>query len=118
MNDSEIIELLETCGEIANCKKCSFYNAEKNNCLIKLNTYALDLIKRQQAEIEKLKSIQLKQGNIIDSLRGDKYECIGTIDAFKKKFELADETINQIEDALDRGVDNSGAREHIDEYRE
>jgi ArsR family metal-binding transcriptional regulator len=79
---------------------------------------ALDLIKRQQAEIEKLKSIQLKQGNIIDSLRGDKYECIGTIDAFKKKFELADETINQIEDALDRGVDNSWAREHIDEYRE
>ena len=59
MNDSEIIELLETCGEIANCKKCSFYNAEKNNCLIKLNTYALDLIKRQQAEIDRL-NIDLK----------------------------------------------------------
>jgi len=61
MTDSEIIELLETCGEIANCKKCSFYNAEKNNCLIKLNTYALDLINRQQTELEKAKSEAVRE---------------------------------------------------------
>ncbi|MBP1546311.1 MAG: hypothetical protein J6A37_06905 [Oscillospiraceae bacterium] len=77
MTDSEIIELLETCGEIANCKKCSFYNAEKNNCLIKLNTYALDLINRQQAELEKAKSEAVRE--FAEKLKECAFECPMTI---------------------------------------
>lgn len=53
MNDDEIIMALECCQKNVLCEQCPL--KEKSSCINKLSTYALDLITRQQAEIERLK---------------------------------------------------------------
>ena len=89
MTDTEIIKALECCagdGTTKDCYSCSIYEIDECQCV--LPKQALDLINRQKAEIERL----------------------------KKKFELADGTIYDIEDALNRGEDNDWARECIAQY--
>ena len=49
MTDNEIIKVLENCANNRSCAGCSF---RETKCTIEAD--ALDLIKRQQAEIEKL----------------------------------------------------------------
>lgn len=59
MNDEEIMEALECCGELYNiCAECPMPNNIKDDCRCgeHLANYALDLINRQQAEIERLKN--------------------------------------------------------------
>ena len=54
MTDKEIIKALECCGDPdSNCVECPI-KADRR-CNEHLANYALDLINRQQAEIEKLK---------------------------------------------------------------
>lgn len=58
MTDDEIIKALEHCtgdGEISYCHKCKIYDID--NCEQILCQNALDLINRQQAEIERLQSM-------------------------------------------------------------
>ena len=68
MTDEQIIEALECCVRYENhmaCRGCPFN--ESGVCEadgLALQKYSLDLIKRQQAEIEELKKV----GNKIDSL--------------------------------------------------
>ena len=63
MTDNEIIKALKCCGisETYMCdEECPMLNNEiriASDCRIKLNHYALTLISRQQAEIERLKKI-------------------------------------------------------------
>ena len=55
MNDKDIIKALECCSKqtmISECEKCPIVSP--NGCRTELIGYALALIKRQQAEIEKL----------------------------------------------------------------
>ena len=57
MTDNEIIKALECCSDWENgdtCKECPFY--EELDCATtdRLDKYALDLINRQKAEIERL----------------------------------------------------------------
>lgn len=54
ITDEDIIKALERCGEIdyAPCDRCIFY--KKRDCIVELSENALDLIKRQRAEIERL----------------------------------------------------------------
>ena len=52
MTDNEIIKALECCSKKILCGQCPL--KEKNNCINKLSAYALELISRQQAEIERL----------------------------------------------------------------
>lgn len=52
MTDEQIIEALEYCTSTKSCEECPICNAD--NCVIVLTRNALDLIKRQQAEIAKL----------------------------------------------------------------
>ena len=52
MTDNEIIKALECCSKNILCGQCPL--KEKNNCINKLSAYALELISRQQAEIERL----------------------------------------------------------------
>lgn len=74
MNDAEIIKALEYCVSHKGCADdCPCVIAEKPcvaNDLIKL----LNLIKRQQAEIERLKKIQQRQADLIIEERGRRYE--------------------------------------------
>ena len=54
MTDNEIIKALECCnGWDGRCLNCPL-NREGTNCKEKLNSYALDLINRQKAEVERL----------------------------------------------------------------
>ena len=57
MTDNEIIKALECCGfEYGNlCSVCPKYEKDNDFCQEELHNYALDLINRQQAEIERLK---------------------------------------------------------------
>lgn len=52
MTDNEIIKALECCSKNILCGQCPL--KEKNNCINKLSACALELISRQQAEIERL----------------------------------------------------------------
>lgn len=58
MTDKEIIKAIEHCknNEGNGCRGCVFYGNEKGTCIDELLTDAFDLINRQQAEIERLKS--------------------------------------------------------------
>jgi hypothetical protein len=67
MTDEQIIKASKICGNNENCCKCPYYRSPSEiaiDCNDRLTLDALDLIKRQQAEIEVLK----KGGNKIDSL--------------------------------------------------
>lgn len=52
MANNEMIKALECCSKNIWCGQCPL--KEKNNCINKLSAYALKLISRQQAEIERL----------------------------------------------------------------
>lgn len=56
MTDERVIKALEQCGNIivSSCKDCPFHKKHNANCVRELTKDALDLIKRQQAEIEAL----------------------------------------------------------------
>lgn len=55
--DEEIIKALQCCSEpCAECDECPLYCIGVNCSSFELHRYALDLINRQKAEIEKLKS--------------------------------------------------------------
>ena len=67
MTDEQIVKALERCGNIGLCRDCPYYHFNSKRglgCHNNLMLDALDLIKRQQAEIEELKKV----GNKIDSL--------------------------------------------------
>lgn len=61
MTDEQVIKALECCASDEGseaCNKCPFNeNDICDNDTLALQKYALDLIKRQQAEIERLKEI-------------------------------------------------------------
>ena len=58
MTDDEIIKALECCGfEYGNlCSVCPKYEKDNDFCQEELHNYAIDLINRQKAEIEKYKN--------------------------------------------------------------
>ena len=61
MTDNEVIKALECCLDISpsTCKSCSLFNVTNSTmvCSKIATKFALDLINRQQAEIERLKNI-------------------------------------------------------------
>ena len=56
MTDNEIIKALECCNTGNDCANCPLMRRTDINCGDTLKKEALDLIKRQQAEIEKVKT--------------------------------------------------------------
>ena len=66
MTDEQIVKALECCIQVDwdVCTVCPFYDCEEGCLSGDLRREALDIIKRQQAEIEELKKV----GNKIDSL--------------------------------------------------
>ena len=62
MTDNEIIKALECCGDpYSICAECPI--KDDHGCNEQLANYALDIIKRQQAEIERLESANDKKFN-------------------------------------------------------
>ena len=78
MTDNEIIKYLEQTIDKYNKNEIFVDN-------IRLDKLSLDLIKRQQAEIERLRSVQLVQANRIAELRGTKFEQINVIQNLKQQ---------------------------------
>ena len=68
MTDEQIVEALKYCskGETI-CFMCPLYN-KTDHCVDMLAKNALDLIDRQQAEIERLEKIRKADNNLITSL--------------------------------------------------
>ena len=59
MTDNDIIEALECCGdeeELHWCTQCPYYDKENDFCQEDLHRDALDLINRQKAEIERVRT--------------------------------------------------------------
>ena len=55
MTDTNIIHALQCCGVETNCRNCPLYEERSADCIYTVLKNALDLITRQQAEIESLK---------------------------------------------------------------
>ena len=51
MTDNEIIKALECCTGSGLCCECPMWEMLSANCIVELNRSALELIKRQQAEL-------------------------------------------------------------------
>lgn len=56
MTDKDIIKALECCNVETDCKRCPLYKEHFTQCIDIACKNALDLITRQQAEIERLKT--------------------------------------------------------------
>ena len=80
MTDDEIIKSMWCCdGWDGRCLNCPL-NREGTNCKEKLNSYALDLINRQKAEIEQWKEEANRYQNLwciaVDDIEKSKSEAI------------------------------------------
>ena len=53
MTDNEIIKALECCTGDGLCCECPMWEMLSANCIVELNRLALEIIKRQQAELER-----------------------------------------------------------------
>ena len=69
ITEKEIIKALECCGNVitSSCKECSYHSTYNANCVRELMRNALDLINRQQAEIERLQT----ENNIFQRMQRD-----------------------------------------------
>ena len=70
MKDKDIIKALECCSEKI-CKQCPAYTVEDIECSEKTIKKALELITREQAEIERLQSINQAKLDTIHDLQAE-----------------------------------------------
>ena len=82
MTDSEIIKALEMCSSEneAACRNCPQYVKCTSGCIAELMKFALDLIKRQQAEIDRL-TVELQ------AMRGAANSYKAEVERLKKETE-------------------------------
>ena len=70
MTDNEIMEALKCCGDpYSTCVECPIKTDRR--CNEHLANYALDLINRQQAEIDRLQSMNQAKPDTIHDLQSD-----------------------------------------------
>ena len=80
MTDKEVIKALELCANLEECKDCPMANMQKydtDTCEHQIMLYALDLINRQKAEIERLNKevdrlsqcVMYHDGYIVDAIK-------------------------------------------------
>lgn len=103
--DEEIIKALECCTKavsgVRKCEKCPLYT--KFQCLYAIKVYALDLINRQKAEIERLKECP----KCVYEYDGEITEyCIqGPCSNFKTVEQIKSEAYKEFAEKLKRHVD-------------
>ena len=71
MTDKEIMKDLEHCSGSGKCRDCSYYKLHSAECLNILGRDALDLIKRKQAEIERLEKEKADIANANKIVKAD-----------------------------------------------
>lgn len=93
MTDKEIIQALgncKDCSAMEECNECPYVECStKKGCVVEMLSDALDLINRQQAEIERLKNSGIRANSVedwLDYCNGLKAEaikeCLDRIEAF------------------------------------
>lgn len=122
MTDEKIIKALVRCGNIGLCKDCPYYHFNSKRglgCHNNLMLDALDLIERQQAEIEQWKEEANKYQNMwcatTEDIQMAKAEAIrefavrlkelsvyGTI----REYSYANNMSYMLEDMVSEGIDN------------
>lgn len=121
MTDVEIIRALE-CHQNTRptCAECPLY-MQPIDCLEQLQRSALVLIRRQQADIERLKKIQQRQADLIIEERGRRYELASKISVLKseaiKEFaeRLRDKACNHLVEYDEGGWSDKVSAVKIDE---
>ena len=71
MTDNEIKKALERCGIEHNCSKCPYHSNGGCGCINRIIKDSLDLINRQQAEIDRLESVLLGVMHFVDKWLDD-----------------------------------------------
>ena len=89
MTDKEIIKAIEYCknNEDNGCRGCVFYGNEKGTCIDELISNALDLINRQQAEIEYFKKEHIEVDNFARNICKERLlqgKAIADFDSLRK----------------------------------
>ena len=117
MTDNQVIKALECCADEMGCKKgCPCFDPKaKGSCCtiskIGIEKIALDLINRQQAEIERLKKENLilsqKRANMFELLEANEKGRIRGIKEFAERLKALDR--------LDVDVSYGYGREHYTE---
>ena len=92
MTDNDIIKALECCPKDILCEQCPLNG--KSNCMNKLYEYALDIVNRQQAEIERLKCAINEIKDLVKGLR------IGFDNEMEYVFDETLEKINEISEEV------------------
>ena len=96
MTDNEIIKALECCFIESGCNECPCYieNPDAKECLETVGILAIDLIKRQQAEIERLENRINEKNEEIDRI------SYALADEVKLKAEIKAEAIKEFAERL------------------
>ena len=113
MSDNEIKKALECCSKGNQCKSDCPYDNEDDSCIectSLLTKYALDLINRQQAEIERLNKARQRQAQFLGEERGQKYELLNKIGTAKT------EAIKEVLSVLETTIEESD--KYIREYED
>ena len=84
MTDTNIIHALQCCGVATNCRNCPLYEERSADCIYTVLKNALDLITRQQAEIENLKVENQSLRTAGNSLKMHYEEAQAEIDKLKE----------------------------------
>lgn len=87
ITDEEIKSSLEVIATTRNCNECKIRNCKWGTCNCSQITAnaALDLIKRQREEIERLEKARQRQAYLSCNLRGQKYELMNRISVVKNE---------------------------------
>ena len=110
MTDKDIKKALECCGVKRTCRNCPLYEERSADCIYIVLKNTLDLITRQQAEIEKLKdannifekAFHIQEQNIKDWLPITMFNYEIKTEAYKEFAERLKEDIFNTEYHIDR----------------
>ena len=105
MTDNEIIKAVGCCIGNTKCDECPMFRTQ--NCMNKVFGYALDLINRQKAEIERLKAEIVIRDKIIDERGKEVFRHDNAIRSLHKQLDnLKSEAIKEFAEELEYFVLN------------
>lgn len=119
LTDEEIVCALECCGVYHSCDSCPFYEdrVKGKDCLSYVQTYALDLINRQKAEIERIQKARLKQAQFLAEQKLQKSELHDKLSRAKTEAykEFSEKIKQEIKEAYDSNIEV--LNEHFEKHR-
>ena len=105
MTDNQIIKALKCCAEhVRNCAECPLNVTSLDHCSTRLAQNALDLIKRQKAEIEQYKDYNEKWMEKCDDLQTEIVRLQNEVTAKEWEYEDMLEQRNSVENKLEESL--------------